>query len=84
MEISVERDENMGLGVYPGCSATSMVLSPTQCPVSLTTWLPLPTCSAFRVSSIKICCSFSLTKLMQNCSKPFFCGEKKRVLPSVG
>lgn len=23
---------------------------------------------------MKICCSFSLTKLMQNCSKPFFCG----------
>lgn len=31
------------------------------------------TCSAFRVSSIKICCSFSLTKLIQNCSKPFLC-----------
>lgn len=35
---------------------------------------PAPrTCSAFRVSSMKICCSFSFTKLMQNCSKPFFC-----------
>lgn len=34
------------------------------------------TCSAFRVSSIKICCSFSLTKLMQNCSKPFLCRGK--------
>lgn len=30
------------------------------------------TCSAFSVNSMKICCSFSLTKLMQNCSNPFF------------
>ncbi len=30
------------------------------------------TCSAFRVSSMNICCSFSFTKLMQNCSNPFF------------
>lgn len=30
------------------------------------------TCSAFSVSSMKICCSFSFTKLMQNCSNPFF------------
>lgn len=32
----------------------------------------LNTCSAFNVSSMKICWSFSLTKLMQNCSNPFF------------
>ena len=32
------------------------------------------TSSARSVSSMKICCSFSFTKLMQNCSKPFFCG----------
>ena len=30
------------------------------------------TCSALSVSSMKICCSFSFTKLMQNCSNPFF------------
>lgn len=30
------------------------------------------TCSAFRVSSMNICWSFSFTKLMQNCSNPFF------------
>lgn len=35
------------------------------------------TCSAFRVSSIKICCNFSLTKLIQNCSKPFLCRETR-------
>lgn len=29
------------------------------------------TCSAFKVSWMKICCSFSFTKLMQNCSNPF-------------
>lgn len=34
------------------------------------------TCSAFRVSSIKICCNFSLTKFIQNCSKPFLCRSK--------
>lgn len=34
------------------------------------------TCSAFRVSSIKICCNFSLTKFIQNCSKPFLCRGK--------
>lgn len=38
---------------------------------------PPCTCSAFRVSSMKICCSFSFTKLMQNCSKPFFCRRTK-------
>lgn len=37
----------------------------------------LLTCSAFNVSSIKICCNFSLTKLIQNCSKPFFWKKKK-------
>lgn len=30
------------------------------------------TCSAFSVSSMKICWSFSFTKLIQNCSNPFF------------
>lgn len=35
------------------------------------------TCSAFRVSSIKICCSFSFTKLIQNCSNPFLCRSKQ-------
>lgn len=39
---------------------------------------PPCTCSAFRVSSMKICCSFSFTKLMQNCSKPFFCMKDGR------
>lgn len=34
------------------------------------------TCSAFRVSSMKICCNFSLTKFIQNCSKPFLCRAK--------
>lgn len=37
----------------------------------------LLTCSAFNVSSIKICCNFSLTKLIQNCSKPFFWRKEK-------
>lgn len=36
------------------------------------------TCSAFSVSSMKICCSFSLTKLMQNCSKPFLWMRRHR------
>lgn len=44
----------------------------------------LLTCSAFSVSSIKICCNFSLTKLMQNCSKPFFCGGEERAFLLVG
>ena len=43
------------------------------------------TCSAFNVSSIKICCNFSLTKLIQNCSKPFFWEKKKmkKLLPLI-
>lgn len=43
----------------------------------------LLTCSAFNVSSIKICCNFSLTKLIQNCSKPFFWKKKKKVLALI-
>ena len=34
------------------------------------------TCSAFNVNSMKICCNFSFTKLIQNCSNPFFYGKK--------
>src|SRR5690242_12701108 len=34
---------------------------------------PYSSCSALSVSWMKICCSFSFTKLMHSCSNPFFC-----------
>ena len=48
-------------------------------PEQLQNTVNLTTCSAFKVSSMKICCSFSFTKLMQNCSKPFLCQRRNRI-----
>ena len=61
---------------YSSCKVTVMSLS-CHCHVTVTCSCDCLTCSALSVSSMKICWSFSLTKLMQNCSKPFFCSDTR-------